>query len=283
MSTRAREMVEGAVTVASPPLVYDRLLQVINHPRSGSVDIANVIGEDQGLTGRLLKVVNSAFFAFPRPVGSVAQAVTVVGTSQIRDLALATSVMSMFDGVPEELVDLESFWYHSLACGVTARTIAARRGEDNVERFFVSGILHDIGHLVIYMRAGDEAHAALMLARESGRPLHECEREVLGCDHAQVGMALLEKWNFPGAFREAVAYHHNPSRASRYPVEAAAVHIAEVTAHALEWGRSGERFVPPFDPAAWDTLALEVDLLPLLLAETERQLEAAAHFMGAAA
>jgi HD-like signal output (HDOD) protein len=276
-------MVEGAVTVASPPLVYDRLVQVINHPRSGSVDIANVIGEDQGLTGRLLKVVNSAFFSFPRPVDSVAQAVTVVGTSQIRDLALATSVMSMFDGVPEELVNLESFWYHSLACGVTARTIAARRGEDNVERFFVSGILHDIGHLVIYMRAGDEAHASLTLARESGRPLHECEREVLGCDHAQVGHALLEKWNFPGAFREAVAYHHNPSQASRYPVEASAVHIAEVTAHALEWGRSGERFVPPFDPAAWDTLALEADLLPLLLGETERQLEAAVHFMGAAA
>lgn len=283
MSRRPSDLVAAANAVASPPLVYDRLVQVINHPRSGSVDIAKVIGEDQGLTGRLLRVVNSAFFAFPRPVGSVAQAVTVVGTGQIRDLALATSVMSMFEGIPSELVDLETFWYHSLACGVASRTIAARRGENNVERFFVAGILHDIGHLILYMEAAEEATRALVMARDEARPLAQCEREVLGFDHAEVGRALLEQWNFPAAFREAVGYHHRPAQARRYPVEAAAVHVAEVMCHALEWGRSGERRVPPFDAGAWDTLGLDVETLPLLLAETERQLEAAVHFMGAAA
>ena len=283
MNGAAARLVDGAVSVATPPLVYDRLVQVINHPRSGSVDIANVITEDQGLTGRLLKVVNSAFFSFPRPVEDVTQAVTVVGTGQIRDLALATSVMSMFKDVPAELVDLESFWFHSLACGVTARAIAARRGEDNVERFFVAGILHDIGHLITYMVAGEQAREAILLSRESGRPLHECEREVMEVDHTQVGKALLDKWNFPGAFREGVAFHHQPARATRFPVEAAAVHVAEVTAHGMEWGNSGERMVPPFDPAAWETLGLEAEAVPFLLGDAERQLEAAVHFMGAAA
>ncbi len=283
MSGRARELVAGAVDVASPPLVYQRLVEVINHPRSGSQDIARVIGEDQGLTGRLLKVVNSAFFSFPRPVETVAQAVTVVGTSQIRDLALATSVMSMFDGVPPELVDVESFWFHSLSCGVTARTIAGQRGEDNVERFFVAGLLHDIGHLVIYMRAGEEAKQAVDLSADSGRPLLDCEREVLGCDHAQVGRALLDQWNFPGAFREAVGYHHNPRLATKFPVEAAAVHVSELTAHALLWGRSGERKVPPFDATAWDTLGFDAPLIPMLVDEAERQLEASVHFLGAEA
>lgn len=283
MSTCAARLVDGAQTIASPPLVYDRLVQVINHPRSGSADIARVIGEDQGLTGRLLKVVNSAFFGFPRPVESVAQAVTVVGTSQIRDLALATSVMSMFRGLPPDLVDVESFWYHSLACGVTARAIAAHRREDNVERFFVAGLLHDIGHLITYMQAGEEARRALELAQSTGRPLTECEREVIGCDHAHVGRVLLEKWNFPGAFREAVDFHHTPRLASRYPAETAAVHVAELTAHAMRWGRSGELRVPPFDPSAWATLALDPELFPLIIDEAERQLGAAVHFMGAAA
>ena len=283
MSTCAARLVENAVTVASPPMVYERLVQVINHPRSGSADIARVIAEDQGLTGRLLKVVNSAFFSFPRPVESVAQAVTVVGTSQIRDLALATSVMSMFSGLPRDLVDLESFWYHSLACGMMARAIAAQRREDNVERFFVAGLLHDIGHLITYMHAGDDARRALDLASSSGRPLADCEREVLGCDHAMVGKVLLDRWNFPGAFREAVGFHHTPRLASRYPVETAATHIAEVTAHALGWGRSGERRVPPFDAAAWTTLGLDAQIFPLLVDEAERQLEASVHFMAAAA
>lgn len=283
MSTCAARLVEDATTVASPPMVYERLVQVINHPRSGSADIARVIGEDQGLTGRLLKVVNSAFFSFPRPVESVAQAVTVVGTSQIRDLALATSVMSMFQGLPRDLVDLESFWYHSLACGIMARTIAAQRREDNVERFFVAGLLHDIGHLITYMKAGEDARRSLEMARETRRPLPDCEREVLGCDHAMVGRVLLDRWNFPGAFREAVAFHHTPRLASRFPVETAATHVAEVTAHALGWGRSGERRVPPFDESAWSTLGLDAGFYPFLVEEAERQLEAAVHFMGAAA
>lgn len=283
MSQPAERLVDQAKTVASPPLVYDRLVQVINHPRSGSVDIARVIGEDQGLTSRLLRVVNSAFFSFPRPIGNITQAVTVVGTSQIRDLALATSVMSMFDGMPEGTVDLKGFWHHSLGCGVTARAIASLRGEDNVERFFVAGLLHDIGQLIILMHAGAQESRAIALARESGRELCECEVEVLGCDHTRVGERLLERWHFPGSFREAIAYHHSPLLAPCYPVEAAVVHVAEVTAEAFRWGQSGEPRVPRFDPGALDVIGLQAAQVPHLIEEAERRLEGALHFMGAAA
>ena len=188
---------------------------------------------------------------------------------------------SLFKGVPADLVDAESFWFHSLACGMTARTVAAHRSEDNVERFFVVGLLHDIGHMVTYMSVGEQAREALDLARATGQPLPDCEREVMGCDHGHVGRALLEKWNFPRAFLEAVGYHHRPHLATRFPVEAAAAHVAEVTSHALRWGRSGEEKVPPFDPTAWATLGLDSALFPLLVEEAERQLEASVHFMGA--
>ncbi len=279
MSGRAERLVAGAVTVASPPLVYERLVEVIRHPHSGSADIARVISEDQGLTGRLLKIVNSAFYSFPRPVETVTQAVTVVGTSQIRDLALATSVMAMFEGVPVGLVDAQSFWFHSLSCGVVARTLAAHRGEHNIERFFVAGLLHDIGHLIIYMHASHEARSAFELARDTDRPVHECEREILGCDHTQVGHALLQKWNFPGPLVDAVRYHHSPRLSTRHPAEAATVHVAEVTVHALRWGRSGERRIPPFDPWAWDTLGLEPEAIAVVVEQTQRQLGASVDFL----
>ncbi len=282
MNKRAERLVAGAVTVGSPPLIYERLVEVIRHPRSGSADIARVISEDQGLTGRLLRVVNSAFYSFPQPVDTVTKAVTVMGTSQIRDLALATSVIAMFEGVPAGLVDAQSFWLHSLSCGMVARNLAAHRGENNTERFFVAGLLHDIGHLIIYMRASQEARRALEMVETTGRPLHECEREVLGCDHTQVGAALLEKWNFPAAFVDAVRYHHMPRLSSRFPVEAAAAHVAEVTAHALRWGRSGEQVVPPFDESAWATLGLETEVVPVVVEETQRQLGASVDFLLAA-
>lgn len=279
-SLRPSELVQGSVKLASPPLIYERLMEIINHPRCGAADVAKVIREDTALTARLLKVVNSAFFSFPRRIDTVSQAVTVVGTSQVRDLALATSVVTLFKDVPADLADMDGFWRHSLACGVGARVLAGFRRESNVERFFVAGILHDVGKLVLYLRAPDEAREALEEAKKGNTLLHQAERQVLGFDHAQVGEALLDLWNMPVSLREALHFHHNPRRATRFPVETAAVHIADIIANALGMGNGGERFVPPLSPEAWDALGVEVPLLTSGVEEMERQFEAAVHLVG---
>ncbi len=274
------DLVQGAVQLASPPLIYERLVEVINHPRGGAADVANVVREDAALTARLLKVVNSAFYSFPRPIDTVSQAVTVVGTSQIRDLALATSVVQLFKDVPEDLVEMDGFWRHSLACGVGARVLAGLRREGNVERFFVAGILHDLGKLIIYEQCPDEARIVLEAARAGEALLHQAERSVLGFDHGQVGEALLDQWNMPPSLREALHFHHNPRRASRYPVETAAVHVADIMSIALHFGQGGERYVPPLSPEAWDALSIEPTLLRSCVEEMERQFQAAVHLVG---
>jgi len=271
----ARDLVDASIQIASPPVVYEQLMRVIHDPRSGAADVAGVISDDQGLTARVLKVVNSAFFSLPFKVDSVTTAVRVVGTSQIRDLAVATSVMSMFDDVDEDLLDLKSFWHHSLGTGVTARVFAAHRGEDNIERFLVAGLLHDLGKLIMIMNAAPGMSAALTESTETGRPLLECEKEHVGCHHAQVGGMLIEKWNFPPALTQAVAYHHHPRRADRFPVEAAAVHVADMISIGMQWGRGGQARVPQLDPGAWDTLGIDPSVIPSLLEDASRQLDAA--------
>lgn len=274
------KLVRGSIRLASPPLIYQRLLEVINHPRGGTGDVANVIREDPALTARLLRVVNSAFFSFPRRIDTVSQAVTFVGTSQVRDLALATSVLTLFKNVSPELVDMGGFWKHSLACGVGARVLAGLRRESNVERFFVAGILHDVGKLVTYLRAPEAAGEALHLAEAEGILLHQAERRIVGFDHAQVGEALLNEWNMPASLREAVHFHHQPQRAERFPVEAAAIHVSDILAIALEMGHGGERFVPPLCSQAWKALGLETAFLGAAVEEMNRQFEAAIHLMG---
>jgi HD-like signal output (HDOD) protein len=255
-------------------------MEVINHPRGGTTDVANVIREDTALTARLLKVVNSAFFAFPRRIDTVSQAVTVVGTSQVRDLALATSVLTLFQDLPPDLVDMDGFWRHSLACGVAARVLAGLRRESNVERFFVAGILHDVGKLVVYARIPEKAQEVFRVAREEEILLHEAEHRVLGFDHAQVGEALLSQWNMPPSLRESVHFHHQPRRADRFPLEAAAVHLGDIMAIALGIGSAGERFVPPLSPEGWSTMGLDASLLGPAVEEVELQFEAAIHLMG---
>ena len=271
--SRVRDLLGKKIGLPSPPAVYDRLVMVLDHPRSGSADIAQVIAEDPSLTARLLKVVNSVLFSFPRPIQTVTQAVTMVGTTQIRDLALATSIMTIFRDLPEGLVDLKSFWRHSLACAVVARLIASLRREPNVESFFLCGLLHDIGRLVIYTNAGQQASKAIDISIDTGLPLHECEKAVFKFDHAQLGAVLLDEWRFPAMFREAVRFHHRPSLATTFPFETASVHVADIIVNAAQWGFSGEHKVPPHDPSSWEILGLDVDLVPSLLAMAERQLD----------
>jgi len=272
-----QDVVRSVGTVVSPPQVYLKLVEVINHPRSGPADVGRVLSEDSGLTSRLLKLVNSAMFSFPQRIGSVTHAVQVVGTAQVRDLALATSIVTTFDGVPDDLVHMESFWRHSLACGVAARTLAALRRENNVERFFVAGLLHDVGRLVLFLSMPDAMRTALQQAKERGECLHTVEREVLGFDHAQVGAALMSSWNFPGVFTEVVGYHHMPALASRFPVEAAAVHAGDVIANGLFIGNSGQPVVPGLEAGAWDQLGIDANLPPSLLDDIERQYKDAAY------
>lgn len=277
---RPSELVQGSIKLGSPPLIYERLMEVINHPRGGAADVAKVIREDTALTARLLKAVNSAFFSFPRRIDTVSQAVTVVGTSQVRDLALATSVVTLFKDVPPDLADMDGFWKHSLAVGVGSRVLAGFRRESNVERFFVAGMLHDVGKLVLYLQAPEEARAALEYSRTADALLHKAEQKTMGFDHAQVGEALMDLWNMPLSLREGIRFHHSPTRANRFPAETAAIHASDIFVHAMGLGNSGELFVPPLSPEAWEALGVEAAVLSSCLEEMERQFEAAVHLVG---
>ena len=261
--------------VASPPDIYAKLMEVINHPRSGANDIARVLSSDAGLASRLLRIVNSAFFGFPRRIESMSQAVTLVGTGQIRDLALATSVIRAFDGVPEDHLRVRDFWSYSLAAGVVARIFGAKTNADNVERFFLAGVLHCVGRLVMLLKAPDESQNAFETARTQPHFLHEAERSVFGFHQGAVGKALVEAWNLPPVFAEAIANQYQPKRAMSFGIEASAVHLASVVAIGMEWGSCGESLVPPFEAAAWDVMNLEVSELPTLLDDAQRQYEAA--------
>lgn len=236
-------------------------------------EIGKIIGEDAGLTARLLMVVNSAFFNFPQRIESITKAIGIVGTQQLRDLALATSVIKLFKGIPSDLVDMEKFWKHSVAVGIAARTLATLRRETNVERFFVAGILHDIGRLVMYMKMPDQSREALLRAKATNELLYVAETAIIGFDHASVGRALMQAWKLSSYQEEVVGFHHRPNLATRFPVETAIVHVADIVAHGMGFGSSGEQFVPPLNAEVWERLALQVSVLAPACDQIDRQFD----------
>ncbi len=273
MITSPNDLLKGYVEVSSLPAVFARINEAVNNPRSSMNDIEKIISEDAGLTARLLMVVNSAFFNFPQRVESIPKAISIVGTQQLRDLALAISVIRLFKGIPPDLVNIEQFWKHSIGVGIAARTLAAFRRETNVERFFVAGILHDTGRLVMYMKIPDLSREALLRSRKNNELLYVAEAEQLGFDHASVGRVLMQAWKLPFYQEEIVAFHHKPNLATRFPVEAAIVHLADILAHSMGLGSSGERYVPPLNQEAWERLALPVSVLVPTFEQIDRQFE----------
>jgi putative nucleotidyltransferase with HDIG domain len=270
----ADALVAGVDTLLSLPAVCARLNAVVNDPLSSNRDVAQVIGEDPGLTARLLRLANSAFYGFPGKVDTITRAVTIIGTHQLRDLAIATGVIDLFYDTGSRALHLGAFWRHSIACGVAARILSTCRREANVEYFFIAGLLHDVGRLVMITELPDIYDALLAESGAEGELLYEAERRRLGFDHAEVGAALLRQWNLPESLAIAVGSHHRPCVPDgACHIGAAIVHVADLVAHALDAGASGESFIPPLNTRAWDQLRLPVTVLPWLLTQLESQFE----------
>jgi HD-like signal output (HDOD) protein len=190
---------------------------------------------------------------------------------------LATSVLRIFKGIPPDLVSMESFWQHSVACGLAARLLATYRRDANPERFFVAGMLHDVGRLILYTRIPDLGRETLLEAKVRRVLLHEVEMKQLGFSHAAVGGILMQMWKLPSTLEDVVSYHHEPHNATRFPAEAAIVHVADIIAHAMEFGNSGETHVPPLNPDAWNRLGISPSVLPVILEQMDRQFKETMH------
>lgn len=274
MFKKPEDLLKGLVQVSSLPVIYTKINEAVNNPQSSMKGISDIISDDPGLTSRLLQLVNSAFYSFPSRIETVNRALFIVGTQQLRDLALATSIMNLFKGIPEDLVNMESFWRHSVACGLTAKILATyRRCEMNVERFFAAGIIHDIGRLIIYKKIPETAKEMILRCKTNRELLFLVEKEVIGFDHADLGRVLVQFWNLPPSLEEVVAYHHSPREARRYPVETAVVHIADIIAHAMQFGKSGEQYIPPIDEKAWELIGVPTSVLSPTMDQLEREIK----------
>jgi HD-like signal output (HDOD) protein len=170
---------------------------------------------------------------------------------------------------------MESFWKHSLACGIAARTLALARRVPKPEKFFVGGLLHDVGRLVLYSRAPVEAREVFRICQGSGTGLllREAEAQALHFDHTEIGEALLRAWNYPANLTHAVRFHHHPISAGAFQLEASIIHVADALVNAMQLGSSGERRVPPVNLKAWERLALPLDALESTVEKVDAQIQ----------
>lgn len=248
----AVELAQKSRTLFTLPDVYMRLQSVVNKPETKLDNIAELISTDAALTARLLKIANSSFYNFPAQIDSIARAINLIGTNQLMNLVLATSVANSFSGIPEELVDMDSFWRHNVDTGLVARSLGAAAKQRDVERLFVIGLLHNVGKLVVLNEMPEQAMQVLQ--PEADQLPCELQQQVLGFTFAECGAELLSLWELPDALVECVRHQNAPRAAANETASSALLHIASHAASAMEQEicpEQGPNYRQLIDADAW--------------------------------
>lgn len=281
----ALRWIKDVSSLVSPPDICIRVFELVESNTATAQGLGEIISCDPSLTARLLRLVNSSFYQFSRRIDTVSRAITVVGVSELYNMVIAVSAVKSFSRIPSFVVNIDTFWRHSVSCAIIARMLAKRCGVLHPERLFVAGLLHDVGSLLIYNRVPETARDLILAARGNEGILHRTEQKALGFSHAELGGMMLDQWHLPDALQQAVRHHHDPAAATAHGrMEAAILHIADALANHGEQGAfSAEASADVFiEDDAWQTtgLAPTPALLNMLVEETREQYRDAVNVLG---
>ena len=190
------------------PHILLKLIEACNANNGNFRKLSGIIEKDPSLSVKILKMVNSAYYGFPHKIESIQQAAAVLGTNAIRNVAVCTSVYDVFDRDKGSAgLNLKLFWWHSLKCAVLSKLIAKKTAYGNADEAFLSGLLHDIGSLVLSINF-PEPYAALLEACKDQQHLLLDGEARLVATHCEIGAGLLHHWKFEPLMADAVLYHH---------------------------------------------------------------------------
>lgn len=252
------ELVQDVSGLVSPPEICFKVFELMESKHGTAEAMGDVISQDPNLTARLLKIVNSAYFNFPSRIDTVSRAVSIIGSADLYNLVVAVKAVRCFSKIPADLVNIDSFWQHSLYTGLIAKDIAKKCKILHPERLFIAGLLHDIGSLILFNAQPDISRQMLDEVEGSEAGLAIAEQEAYGYTHADVGSDLMKIWNLPEALQEATKYHHNPTAAKTAVFETSVLHLADALANQTGMGTFAEEAPEEvfIDESVWNTLNL---------------------------
>ena len=191
--------------------VIMQLITVINDPKSSAIDLKNIIEKDPPLSARLLKLANSTYYGFSRRINKVQEAIVGIGFSAVKELALSQKVCELFQkDVNFEGYSRIALWEHSVAVAICCKLTYMREFQKQGENLYMAGLLHNIGIIIEDQFQQNKFIDALIQSRKDKCNLSYTEKNILGFDHTDIGMAIADNWCFPDELVIAVGNHNKP-------------------------------------------------------------------------
>lgn len=280
---RIRQIENYVEKMPSLPTTVTKILEVCNDPRANPSDLNKVISLDPVLMGKVMKLINSAYYGLSQEITSLVRAIIMLGINTVKNLALSTAVLGTLGAEKNfSALNMDGYWSHCLGVGVTARLIAklCKVAPSMLEEYFVAGLLHDIGKIPLNNLFPEEYVSIMGRADITRAPLFLAEGESLGVDHGEVGGMILHSWRLDEEITGATRYHHRPEE---YPGQDRqllySVVLANYFVNEFGIGFSGNRYPHRPDHEIYNALGIKPDFFSQMEDTVRQEIQRAKIFL----
>jgi len=236
-----------------------KMLALLEEPDTIISEIEDILRYDPGLTANVLKLANSAYFGVPSKIGSLKQAVILLGLKRLMQLVVASCVSAIMDkSVPGYDLPAGDMWRHSIAVSLAAEALVKGKKKIDTEDFFTPALLHDVGKLVLGAFVKEELEAIESIAAK-GVPFVVAENMILGTDHAEIGARILAHWNLPADIINAVRWHHDPDSSDVSNAQVDVVYLANLLCQTPDTSGQAAGHAIDLSPAVIERLGIQLD------------------------
>ncbi len=226
--TTIHQLIDEIEDLTPIPAVANQLLAVVDTPDSSMEDIAQVIQYDPMITVNVLKKCNSAYLGLKHPVETIKDAVNMLGTDQVVELALVKSGAQVLSGSRKGYgLDNGDMWEYSVSSAVIAKQVASTLSLKNKNTIFTAALIKDIGKVILEKYVSREFKQIKMFVKDHGFSFREAEKKVLGIDHAELGALIAKTWKFSPKMIKLIFHHHLSDEKMMEDKEIAAVYLAD--------------------------------------------------------
>ncbi len=282
---RIKQIVDRVDELPTLPAVVYEVTEIINDPMSSTADVEAVMSNDPSLTAKVLKLANSAYYAIPGGVSSLARAIGYIGYDTVQQLVLSASIIDSVKIDSQGSFDPTQFWCHCMGVAMAGETIAKEMDLNGSSDIFTCGLVHDIGKLAIFLLLPEQFEQVRKTALEKDITFLQAEKELGHITHTEIGEILAQKWKLPAKIRNTIKYHHEANPEKRHGVSSEAntiidiIHVANLFVHALKFGDSGHRKASGVPKAVIERLQLSPNQVKDLLGNIKLSLDNAEGFL----